>query len=149
MAENPVRVVLDTNILFSAIAYGGKPEQVFVSVLNETIDAVTSPVLLSELQEVLSKKLSLPEEKIKVILAEIEEIFEIIQPKKTINTLKDEDDNRVLEAAVEGKCSYIVTGDKELLNLGSFKGIRILTADQFLSTLDIVSYSKPRLPRNS
>lgn len=56
------------------------------------------------------------------------------------NHIRDEDDNRVLEAAIEGKCNFIVTGDKDLLELGKYKRslrlrlkkIQILTPAQFL-----------------
>lgn len=137
MEENLVKVLLDTNILISAIAYGGKPAQLLYYVLEEKITAITSPVLLSELKEVLNKKFPLREADFKLTVKNIEEIFKIAHPKMNINILKDDDDNRVLEAAIEGKCNYIATGDKELLDLGSFKEIRIVTADKFLKLAQI------------
>ena len=130
--ENLVKVLLDTNILISAMVFGGKPKQTLHSILEEEFLAITSPVLLAELKEVLSKKFPLRETDFKLTIKNIEEIFKTIQPKKTINVLKDDDDNRVLEAALEGNCKYIVTGDKELLRLKSYHNVRIVTADQFL-----------------
>lgn len=131
-AENPVKVVLDTNILISAIAFGGKPKQVLDLVLEEEIEAIISPILLAEFKEIYRKKFPLKREDFELTIKNIEEMFQTIYPKKTLNILSDEDDNRVLEAALEGNCSYIVTGDKELLNLVTFKNIHILTADQFI-----------------
>lgn len=59
-----------------------------------------------------------------------------MRPRDTIDVLKaDPDDNRVLEAAVQGKCKYIVTGDRELLKLGTFQNMQILTPDEFIDTL--------------
>lgn len=135
MGENLVRAVLDTNILISAIAYGGKPLQILSLVIENQILAVTSPILLAELREVLSKKfLTLSSVDTELTLYQIGEKFITINPKTALNIVKDEDDNRVLEAAVEGKCNYIITGDKELLELGTFKEINIVTADQFLAS---------------
>src|SRR3989338_2400664 len=132
MDENLVKVLLDTNILVSAIVFGGKPEQILHLILEEEFLAITSPVLLAELKEVLNKKFPTRETDFKLTIKNIEEIFKTIQPKKTINILNDNDDNRVLEAAIEGNCKYIVTGDKELLSLKSYQGVKIVTAGEFL-----------------
>ena len=133
--ESPVKVVLDTNVLISAIAFGGKPKDILDFVLEEKIIAITSPILLAEFKEIYRKKFPLLKEDFELTIENIEEIFGIIQPLKTLDLLRDNDDNRVLEAAVEGKCNYIVTGDKELLNLGNYQGIKIVTPDQFLKML--------------
>lgn len=130
--ESPVKVVLDTNILISAIAFGGKPKNVLDLVLEEKIIAITSPILLAEFKEIYRKKFPLLEEDFELTIKNIEEIFWILQPTKTLDLLRDNDDNRVLEAALEGKCDYIVTGDKDLLELKSYKTIQIVTAEQFL-----------------
>ena len=136
MDENPVKVVLDTNVLVSAIVFGGKPKEILNLVLEEKIVASISPILLAEFKEVYTKKFPLLKEDFELTFKSIEEIFEITQPDETLEILKDKDDNRVLEAAVEGKCKYIITGDKELLDLGIYKGIRIVTPDQFLNVLE-------------
>lgn len=53
-----------------------------------------------------------------------------------MNVTKDKDDNRVLEAAVEGGCQFVITGDKELLELKKYKKIQILTAEEFLEGIE-------------
>lgn len=136
--ESLVKVVLDTNILISAIAFGGKPKEVLDLVLDEKIIALTSAILLAEFKEIYRKKFPMLKEDFELTIENIEEIFETVQPTKTLEILRDEDDNRVLEAAVEGKCQYIITGDKDLLDLKSFQGIKIVTADQFLNILNEV-----------
>lgn len=135
MDESLVKVVLDTNILISAIAFGGKPKEVLDLVLEEKITAITSPILLAEFKEIYRKKFPLLKEDFELTIASIEEIFETTQPTKTLYILRDNDDNRVLEAAIEGKCNYVITGDKDLLDLGIYKKIKILTTDQFLNIL--------------
>lgn len=130
--ESPVKIVLDTNILISAIAFRGKPKKVVDLVLEERIIAYTSHVLLAEFKEVYRKKFSLLKEDFELTIKNIEEIFIILQPTETLHVLGDEDDNRVLEAAVEGNCDYIITGDRELLELKKYKSIKIVSARQFL-----------------
>ena len=120
-AENQPRAIIDTNILLSAIAFDGKPAQILFLVLDEKIEAITSSVLLAELEETLVKVLHLSKDNVELILDEIRNEFSIVQPKTSIKISRDEDDNRVLEAAIEGNCDYIITGDKDLLDLGSYK----------------------------
>lgn len=131
-AENPVKVILDTNIIISAIGFGGKPREIFLRVLSKKVIAVSSSILLAELEEVVTKKFPRLQYEFHRVNRRIRRIFTIVQPRLPLNILKDEDDNRVLEAAIEGKCDYIITGDKELLALKSFKGISVLTAERFL-----------------
>lgn len=132
-AGNPVKVVLDTNILISAIGFGGKPREIFLLVLSKKIIAVSSSIMLAELEEVVSKKFPRLEYDFHRVSRRINRRFKIVRPRVSLNVLRDEDDNRVLEAAKEGKCDYIITGDKELLKLKSFKNISIITVEQFLS----------------
>ncbi len=127
MDENPVKVVLDTNVLVSAIAFGGKPKKILNSVLEEKIVASISPILLAEFKEVYTKKFPLLKEDFELTFKSIEEIFEITQPDEILEILKDKDDNRVLEAAIEGNCDYIITGDSELLDLKVYRKIKIVT----------------------
>lgn len=94
---------------------------------------MTSLILLAELTEILIKKFNFDLGRIKQLEKITKRNFQIVHPKKTIKILVDEVDNRVLEAAIEGNCDYIVTGDKELLKLGLYKNIKIITADEFLA----------------
>ena len=57
------------------------------------------------------------------------------RPIRVLAVVNDESDNRVLEAAVEGAADYIVSGDADLLDLGSFQGIPIVTAAQFVTAV--------------
>lgn len=132
MADEIERVVLDTNILISGLLYGGLPQQILLLALRRKILAVTSPVLLAELSEILLKKFGFQLNKVKLLVTLIEESFLLAYPKQTITILRDEPDNRVLEAALEGRCHTIITGDKQLINLAYYRDIRILTSAAFL-----------------
>lgn len=133
MEENLVKVVVDTNVFISGIIFGGKPKTILELVYTEKIQAVISATLLSELQEILLKKFKFSESVVLDIEERIKDIFKFVYPTEQIMLVKDEDDNRILEAAMEGNCDFIITGDKELLHLHQYKGIVILSSDEFLA----------------
>ena len=136
MAENLKRAVLDTNVLVSAITHGGKPREMLSLVLTKKLEAIISPVLLAELTDVLGRKFDMASDDITLIEEEVRKNFVLIHPISSVEILKtDPDDNRVLEAAVDGDCDFIVTGDRELLNLKVYKHIIILTPTEFLQAL--------------
>ena len=135
MVKKPLKVVLDTNILVSALIFGGKPEQVYNLVLEKQITAVISIILFSELLETLIKKFNFDPKRIEQLERVVKKHFKTVYPDVTINVIKDDDDNRVLEAAIEGGCNYIITGDRDLLDLKIFKNIKIVIPDVFLSNM--------------
>ena len=132
MVKKPPKVVLDTNLIISALIFGGKPQQVYNLVLEKQIIGITSSILLAELTEVLTKKFNFELIRVEQLEKIIKKHFKMVNPKQTVKILQDIDDNRVLEAAMMGKCNYIVTGDKDLLTLKTFHQIKILTPDDFL-----------------
>ena len=136
MVENLKKAVLDTNVLVSAITHGGKPREMLSLVLTKKLEAIISPVLLAELTDVLGRKFDMASDDITLIEEEVRKNFVLIHPISTVEILKtDPDDNRVLEAAVDGGCDFIVTGDRELLNLKVYKHITTLTPTEFLRAL--------------
>lgn len=136
-AANPVKVTLDTNIIISGIGFGGKPRKILHLILDNKIKAVTSSILLAELEDVIDKKFPKLASSFVLISKQIKGKFKIVKPKKSLLIARDDDDNRVLEVAIEGKCSYIITGDRDLLDLKNFKNIKIVTPDIFLSNMSI------------
>ncbi len=130
-----VKAVLDTNVLISAIGFGGKPREVFLLLFEENITFVTSLILLAELHEVINKKFPRFVSQLSGVRQIIEKKFYIVQPLKSLHILEDEDDNRVLEAAVEAHADYIVTGDSDLLRLKTFRKIVIVAPDQFVKEI--------------
>lgn len=135
--KNYVRVLLDTNILISALGFKGKPREILLLILNKSVLAVISPILLAELQEVISKKFPKIKPNLPRIERKLRRNFTMIQPQVSIKVVRDEDDNRVLEAAIEGGCDFIITGDKNLLDLGEFKKIKIIRASEFLDIIQL------------
>jgi putative PIN family toxin of toxin-antitoxin system len=133
-----VRAVIDTNVLISATFWPGKPKQLLNQVRRGKITFLTSEVLLAELKEVLTredKPFTLSEEDAHRVIMQIRNIAEIIEPCSLVTTCRDETDNRVLECALDGRADWIITGDKHLLELELFEGIKITTVANFLGTV--------------
>jgi putative PIN family toxin of toxin-antitoxin system len=130
-----VKIVLDANILLSGIGWSGPPARILAALMDGTHSLVTSPALLRELTRTLRyprlrRIAGLPS--IPLVLAWLHQAAHVVVPAERIQTIgADPADNLVLEAAVAGKADAIVSGDHHLLELRAFRGIAILTAQQF------------------
>jgi putative PIN family toxin of toxin-antitoxin system len=130
-----LRVVADTNVFISALMFGGLPGSFLDLALLESFTLVTSVALLDEK---LRKKFELSPEDADLIRARLEKTAEVVNPEVSLSVISDDpDDDRVLECAVTGRVDYVVSGDRHLLRLGSFVGIPIMSARQFLESTDV------------
>ena len=130
-------IVLDTNVIISAILFGGIPRQVLELAIDKRVQPVTSPILLSELSEILRKKFKFSPLMVKKIDTQIRKIHRIVEPDNEVKRARDPADNRVLEAAHFGTCDYIVTGDKDLLDIQTWHKIKIMTPAEFITIFQI------------
>ena len=130
------RIVADTNVLISAVQFGGLPGTFLDHVFQRSFTLMTSPVLLDELIGKLQTKFKRPEAETAALRARLEAVAVVLSPSLVLQVVPDDpDDNRVLECAVEGHADYVVSGDRDLLRLGSYANIPIVTIRQFLDTL--------------
>jgi len=131
-----IRACLDSNIWISAFIFSGKPAQILDLAVDKKIIPITSPQIIAEVGIVLNKKFKFSEREIKKELKVIHEVSELVVPKTKVKLLAYLPDNKILEAALEGKVDYIVTGDrKHLLPLKKFRDIPIITPAKFLEIL--------------
>lgn len=130
------KVVLDTNIIISGLGFGGKPRTILQLIVDRKIRAITSSILLAELTDVVTKKFPKLTESLEKTNKQIKERFKIVRPEEEIHVIQDEDDNRILEAAIKGRCAYIITGDRDLLDLKAYRNIKILTPSEFLDIVE-------------
>jgi len=135
--RSEVRVVLDTNVLISALLYGGLPEQILLAGLRGEVQLLTSILLVEELERVLVKKFRLDPRLVKDSIDLIGDMAEMVEGKSHLKVIQKPDgDNRVLECAVDGRADFVVTGDtKHLLPLTEYQGIRILSPSEFVRLL--------------
>ena len=127
-------IVLDTNVIISALLFGGNPRMVLERVLTQTVRMSVSRKILDEVVGVLQgRKFRYPHEVALSIVRELESISDLVAPVRRIQAISvDPYDNMVLECAVTADADYIVSGDAHLLKLKEFEGIRIVTSAEFL-----------------
>ena len=130
------RVVADTNVLVSAIQFGGKPKQLLDVAVDGHVDLVFSEAILDETRRVLKDKFRRTPEEVRDSDKQFRVVGRIVAPTESIYMIDaDPSDDRILECAVAADADFIVSGDKHLLALGSFRGITIQRVSEFLEAL--------------
>jgi putative PIN family toxin of toxin-antitoxin system len=128
-----MRIVFDSNVLLAALLFpGGRAAAAVENVLDGTDDLVLSPPLIREVLSVLAKKFSRDREELSRVAVVLGEMGEIVNPSRRLSVFRDDPDNRILECAVEGRAEAIVTGDKAILAVGEYSGIRLITLAEYL-----------------
>jgi uncharacterized protein len=134
-----VRVVLDTNVIVSAlISPGGTTRLVYDAVISRSLQLVTSRALLGEVRRVLTHKFHWSTQATEAALDQLERLGEVADAREAIAVITDDPaDNRVLEAALAGRAEVIVSGDRHLLTLGEWRGIPIRTPREIADHLGL------------
>jgi len=130
-----IRATLDTNVLVSALEFGGTPGQILNMHTDDAFVLCMSSSIISELRRVLTEYFDWSEEDLDATVGEIVQRAEVVEPTHAVAVSRDPDDNHILSCAVEANVDVLVTGDNDLLVLGSFQGIQIKTPRQFLDHL--------------
>jgi putative PIN family toxin of toxin-antitoxin system len=131
-----VRVVVDTNVLVSALINRGKP-RILVLKLLEKHTVILSRQMLAELADVLTRdKFIVKTSQADRFLANLVRKSKIVTPGSRFTVIsEDPDDDVVLNTAYAGKADYIVTGDRHMLSLKEFKTIKIVKVTQMRESL--------------
>jgi putative PIN family toxin of toxin-antitoxin system len=128
-----VKVVFDTNILVSALVFpGGRGEAALFRILEERDQLLLSKPLLDELLGMLARKFERDAEELARIALFMDGLGTTVRPRTRLQIVKDDPDNRVLECAITGRADVIVTGDRALLELREFRGVRIVSLREYL-----------------
>jgi putative PIN family toxin of toxin-antitoxin system len=132
-----LRIVLDTNVLVSAIIADGKPRELLRRGIANQFSIVTSELILKELGLVLRRpKFKTSEDEVNRIIIALMQTAEIVNVTTKLKVVEDDPkDNMVIETAYDGGAEMIVTGDSHLLALKDFEGIKITTVGQMLAFL--------------
>ena len=137
-----IRAVLDTNLLVSYLLTHRPPIATLIDehVLHERLRLLTGPVLLEELDRVLSypqlQRTYTPAQRTRYValLAAVNEVVDL--PESVPRICRDPDDDWVIACAVVGKADVIASGDRDLLDLGQVGEIPIWPAARVLAFLD-------------
>ena len=124
-------------MLVAALGWDGPERCVFRLVRRRKLALATSPPLLDELQRVLCyPRLRVATEDRQRFLTDVRAHIRLVSPTRRVDVIRaDAADNRVLECAVTAEVDWIVSGDRHLLELGTFEGIPIETARRLLMIL--------------
>lgn len=110
-----------------------KPFQIWRNAIKQHFALVVSPAIIREVAGILREKAEWDEASIRAYLKLLARVVEIVDPQVTLHVIADDpDDDRILECAVAGGASLIVTGDRHLMRLKSFEGIGIVNLRDFL-----------------
>ena len=128
-------VVLDTNVLVAALVAEGLCREVVHRTVRMRVLA-TSTDLLEELDTTLARKFRITPATTAFLTA-LRQQIRLVEPRQLSKPVcRDRDDDVVLATAVAARADVIVTGDQDLLVLGSFEGVAIVSPRQFLERLD-------------
>jgi len=134
-----MRVVLDTNVLVSALIKSGKPRELIFELARKKIQVVTSRNILEEFLKITDDpriRRYVDEDDTIAFLRAVGSIASIVRVRSRFKVIKeDPDDDMVLRTAHDGRADYIVSGDKHLLSLKEFRGIKTVTVSRMLEIL--------------
>jgi putative PIN family toxin of toxin-antitoxin system len=127
------RVTADSNIWISGLNWRGKPHELLNLARARRIELAVSAAILDEFTRILRDKLQWSDERLKEMRAEVATFTRHIIPTVSLDAVPgDPDDNTILECAVAAGSAFVVTGDNHLLVLESFRGIEMVTVNDFL-----------------
>ncbi len=133
-------VVFDLNVLVSSLIIKGKPHNLWRRAKDNEFTLILSSEMFLELVNVVSRKKFekyVTDIDIKLFLADLSRISKFVKVKSKFKVIsEDPDDDIIVRTAYDGKADYIISGDRHLLALKEFKGIKILTIDAMLNVLN-------------
>lgn len=133
----PVGVVLDTNVIVSALGFGGPPLEALLRSLEDDVRLLASEDTLGELERVMTyDHLPFTSADRVQLLSILSREADFLEPDATLAVVRDSDDDTFLELALEGGADYVVSGDRDLQSLESFDGVEIVSPDEFVAILE-------------
>ena len=134
--EKYLSVCIDSNVIVSAIAFGGKPLEILDRALSRQFHLVLGPNIIAETKTNLVEKIGLSEEEVARFINDLLEIASIYVPEGKKKYVPHPKDSLVLEVALVAGCDILVTGDKKhLLPLEKCENLIIESPAQFLKRI--------------
>lgn len=136
-----MRAVLDTNVIVSAtLIRGGNEDRVLRAWLRGAFELVLSPEILEEIGRVLTyaklrRSRWMTEAEVLLLLETLAQEGVVVPGTPSVKTSRDPEDDKFLAAAVQARARYVVTGDKDLLDLKVHRGVRMVRPAHFLQAI--------------
>jgi putative PIN family toxin of toxin-antitoxin system len=140
-----MRLVLDTNVVASALLWGGTPRLLLQAGRVQQATLYTSPALLAELSDILGrqkfgKKIAASGFSVDELVARYAELASVVRPQAIAPTiLNDPDDDEVLACALTSHADLIISGDHHLLDLGCFAEMPIVTVAESVRRMGLLT----------
>ena len=134
-----MRVVLDTNVVMSAIFFGGTPRKIVRAAFSKKVDLVASKAVLTEYREVAERlHEQFPSVNFHRPLSILESKLTMVRPASLRETVcRDPDDDDIIACALGGKAKVICSGDGDLLDLDGFRGLEIMKPSDFCQRMGL------------
>lgn len=127
-----MKIVIDTNIVISGVFFGDLPRKILQAVLANKITACANVDIIQEYNATVREMVFHKQGKIdENILMPLVARMQIVEGKAIVQVCRDPDDNKFIECAKDAHALYIVSGDKDLLDIGTYEEIEILTVKEF------------------
>ncbi len=137
-----IRVILDTNTLVSAVINVplSVSQEIYQNFIKKRFELIISPPLILEVEDVLNrnhvKKLHKRSSiELQKFISQLTKLSMIVTGETKVEIVRDPEDDKIIVAAVEGNADYIVSRDKDLLDLKEYQGIQIITPEEFMGIL--------------
>lgn len=132
-----MKAVFDSNVYVSALAIpGGVAARALQAAVEGRFELVLSRPIIVEVLDVLARKFARDAQELSRTALFLSSVGAIVTPRRTLRVLRDEPDNRILECAIEARADVVVTGDRAMLSLGTWEGIRIVALREFVDLLE-------------
>ena len=132
-----MKVVVDTNVLVSGVFFGGMPSRILGAWRDKRIDVVVSPDILEEYRRVGEHlETQFTDVSLAPFLALLVMNAEIIEPPDLPEQVsRDSDDDKFIACALAGGCHVIISGDKDLLSISGYRGVKVVAPREFLESV--------------
>lgn len=135
-----MRVVLDTNVVASAIRWGGTPRVLLQAAREKRVELFTSTAMLAELTDILvrrkfARKIAASKLTIDQLVDGYARLASVVRPTTASRIARDPDDDVVIGTALAAKAGLVVTGDKPLLTVAEHQGVRVVGVSEAVKAL--------------
>ena len=133
-----LRAIIDTNVFVSGLLGSSTCRKIFSAFKEYSFQVIISPILFEELESVVNRPkfhqfINTEEKQELLTFIKYQALF--VTPHEKINACRDTEDNKLLECLSTAKPDWLVSSDKDLLVLKTFRNIPILTPREFLNRL--------------